>query len=142
LVNHPFPINGLPLASQEQEKFAIFKFSGKQYKVTQVLFQPYSIIVLCGYFVFTSLSTQDDVIVADKLKNADIGSMIKIDEVSYISNYSMLVFFRHSSSVLFQVLLVGSRKATLVGRPTVQGAQVDEVEFFANIISYRFTMHY
>jgi len=46
--------------------------------------------------------TKDDVIVTDKMENIDIGQKIEMNEVA----------------------LIGSRKATLVGAPLVQGAQV------------------
>lgn len=46
--------------------------------------------------------TKDDVIVTDKIENIDIGQKLEMNEVA----------------------LVGSRKATLVGAPLVQGARV------------------
>lgn len=46
--------------------------------------------------------TMDDVIVADRMEGVDIGQLIDLSEV----------------------LLVGSRRATVIGRPLVEGAKV------------------
>lgn len=84
IVQHPTSLlEGRPIdvskPSPKEELFAVVNFSGTQYKVVL-----------------------DDVIVADKIDNVDIGQRLDLD----------------------QVLLLGSRKSTIVGRPTVNGAAV------------------
>eukprot|EP00600_Ochromonadales_sp_CCMP1393_P009973 CAMPEP_0174974232 /NCGR_PEP_ID=MMETSP0004_2-20121128/11712_1 /TAXON_ID=420556 /ORGANISM="Ochromonas sp., Strain CCMP1393" /LENGTH=312 /DNA_ID=CAMNT_0016224827 /DNA_START=120 /DNA_END=1058 /DNA_ORIENTATION=+ len=89
LVDHPYELTGYqaptsssnsnsPIDVSKTGVFAVVDFSGSQYKISP-----------------------DDVIVADKLEDVDVDSVVDLDKV----------------------LLVGSKTATLVGSPLISGSQ-------------------
>mmetsp|Transcript_23557 Transcript_23557/g.39246 ORF Transcript_23557/g.39246 Transcript_23557/m.39246 type:complete len:217 (+) Transcript_23557:269-919(+) len=93
LVDHPYELTGYqaptsssnsnsPIDVSKTGVFAVVDFSGSQYKISP-----------------------DDVIVADKLEDVDVDSVVDLDKV----------------------LLVGSKTATLVGSPLISGAKVQAV---------------
>jgi large subunit ribosomal protein L21 len=80
IIEHPYSLNDEPLGEpNKDDRFAIIQFSGTQYKVTY-----------------------DDVLVADKQNDVDIGEMVELD----------------------RVMLLGSKRTTILGRPLVEGAKV------------------
>mmetsp|Transcript_28552 Transcript_28552/g.37374 ORF Transcript_28552/g.37374 Transcript_28552/m.37374 type:complete len:163 (+) Transcript_28552:66-554(+) len=79
VVRHPIPDAILPEGVSREDRFAVVKLGGTQYKVTK-----------------------DDVVVAEKIKDAEIGTYIENDKV----------------------LLVGSVDETVVGKPFVPDAKV------------------
>lgn len=64
--------------------------------------KPADLFAIIGFSGTQYKVTMDDVIVADKIEGVDIGQMIDLAEV----------------------LLVGSRRGTVIGRPLVEGARV------------------
>ncbi len=83
IASHPFTIDQSPIKQEDInsiDKFAVFQILGSQHKVTI-----------------------DDVVIADKIENIDIGQQLTFDEV----------------------FLVGQKDKTIIGRPVVPGAKVN-----------------
>lgn len=59
---------------------------------------------------------------ADKLHDIDVGNIVHIDKVSQPKE--LLAAYCDVALCCLQVLMVGSKIATLIGRPTVPGAEV------------------
>lgn len=105
LAHHPFSPSGAPLRGEVEanEKFAVFKFSGRQYKASVVIFDAMHHEQITTKFIFSHIY-QNDVVVVDNIRgeNIDISDQLEISDV----------------------LMVGSRTQTIIGRPNVPKARI------------------